>query len=238
MIQKTCFRYFSNATSYSTALEKYYNINGKQYDRVNDSDAHELRDFKTKYSNNKELYIIQAFNQDYPDTKVFYYNKIETLMQRSKHFQLWYREKIEEYSRLSTCPDWILEDDTIRDEWKTQYIDVNRSLKQRLQEIKQEEDAALKEYRDKLELCGRRRGEEHIKAFRISPLIIVDKLNSNSLPHSIYINSLKEETVAKADEYLAQELKTYKTSIYTGYLKGTMSKDELLNLLSLPVEKG
>lgn len=111
-------------------------------------------------------------------------------------------------------------------------------MKQKLQEIKQEEDAALKEYRDKLEICGRKRGEEHIKAFRISPLIIVDKLNSNSLPHTIYINSLKQETVGKADEYLADELKTYKTVIYTAYLNGTMTKDELLNLLSLPVEKG
>jgi hypothetical protein len=67
---------------------------------------------------------------------------------------------------------------------------------------------------------------------------MVDKLNSNSLPHEIYLKSLSKPTVEEADNYLNTELRAYKIKIYDDFLSGVMSKAELLRLLSLPGEKG
>jgi hypothetical protein len=77
-----------------------------------------------------------------------------------------------------------------------------------------------------------------LKAFELSPLLIVNKLNANSLPRETYIKSLTMNTTQEVDSFVAAELKEYKAKIYTEYLSKTLTKDNLLKLLSLQGEKG
>lgn len=219
-------------------LHTVYIIDGVRYPRLNNSDIHDLDNFKAKYQENRSLYILQKFNQDHPNNKLFDYDRLNFLVQRSKSFQEWFEKVCGEFSRLTTCPSWILDDKDLRDNWQTAFLDVSKSLKFTLQQIQAEENQIQVEYREKMEKLGIKKGEAHILAFKSSPMVIVDKMNINSLPKEIYINCANIEDPKEQTTYLNNELKKYKTIVYKKFKNNEITEAELLKLLSVQTPKG
>jgi hypothetical protein len=65
----------------------------------------------------KQLFILNEWNLEHPDSKINNYSNLENLMQRNRELQIWYQSKVGLYGSLNSMPYYVLRDVRLIEAW-------------------------------------------------------------------------------------------------------------------------
>lgn len=152
------------------------------------------------------------------------------LVNTNKSAKKWYEECKDKYSIICNAPDWVLGDEELYKEWKSEFYDYHIEIKQIDRNAVKEADSLRSEYQNKVKAMHDRNDKLKLNIFRLKPLLAINYITVQSLPLHITAETLSMDDESRKAR-LVELLSEYKNKLYKDFKEGVINESDIHQLL-------
>jgi hypothetical protein len=218
--------YLQRAKAHTSVLSEFSIVDGKVYGSFDPQNGHHLE----KILPYKDLYFLEMWNLEHPDSTFRDYKLLLEFINRSKELQQWYKKVTSRYSYLNELPSWVLLDDVIRELWVTDSSTIFTKHKSQRKAIVAEREKLFRSVEESIEKLDTEEKELLDSFYRKHPIVAINKIPIQGIPADRLLRH-SDKNGAALEVALKDELDTYKQELTSKYVVGDSPIQELLDLL-------
>jgi hypothetical protein len=214
------------ATKVSSEIDK---LDAKSIDLKFFEEQYDLLTLSEKLSD-KRIFVWFEWNLDHPDGVIQNYDELLVLVGLNSTIQKWYKSTTKKYSTYLEAPSWLIGDDKLKDAWDTNYQSQMIEFREKVQNYERQLEMVERSIATKLDSIYKEQDSFEREFYRKYPVLLINKVTVQSLPYEITsLHTRKEGNIRKLA--LAEELVKFKRQLFTDYLGGIISYDDLHELV-------
>lgn len=177
----------------------------------------------------RKFFLYRKFLDDHPDTMITIWHELEYVLINRENMRGWYDDAKEEWSLMTSIPDWLTNNDELRENWKREYQQKLVDMKNAESEASKLNNQARKNYDAIVSRNNESLKLKQDELYRDNPVLLIHRIQSSALSEADIITLSK----AKKEErrILRKKLVTeFKLSLYERYKSGELSVQDLFNV--------
>jgi hypothetical protein len=220
--------FINNSIRHSLILQFYNNSGGFRGIRDFSSTITTSNEFQDE--NRKHAFIKREWDLSYPNHSHVTYEQILILANKMASTATWLKETQIKYSLQAQVPDWFSEMSD-KSEWTLEFQKQLDSLNKLKKLHYSNLNDKAREYRKSIDEAGALY-EKNIRAeLDKHPELIIGLLTVSSLDLEIHVQALEIGDSEGQRTFLKSKLKDLQSKLYTKYKLGTITSDDLFELL-------